>query len=339
MADVAKLAGVSNQTVSRVANDGDYVAPETRERVLAAMRMLNYRPNSAARALRTARSRTIGVVSFDTTFYGPASALAAIERETHSKDYFTSIVTLQSLDRESLSSAVQRLQRQGVDGILVIAPLIAAANTLAYLASDVPIVALEAGPEEGVSVAAVDQSTGARLATQHLLDLGHHTVHHIAGPAAFQEAHQRLSGWRETLQAAGAPIPDPVFGDWSARSGFDAAQHLLEMPDLTAVFVANDQMTLGLLRAINEHGRRVPEDISIVGFDDIPEAGYFTPPLTTIRQNFTEVGRRAIRLLLEEIDERRANQVHELVAPELITRRSTARPRTRREHRQDTAHR
>jgi DNA-binding LacI/PurR family transcriptional regulator len=329
MADVANLAGVSNQTVSRVVNEGDYVAPQTRERVLGAMRMLGYRPNSAARALVTGRSMTIGVVSFDTTLYGPASTLAAIERAAHADGYFTSIVSLQSLERASVASAVERLQQQGVDGILVIAPLITAVNTLPYLGSDIPLVAAETGPEEGVPVVAVDQRAGATLATQHLLDLGHRAVHHVAGPTAFQEAHQRLAGWRETLEAAGAPVPAPSVGDWSAHTGYQAGQRLLAASDVSAVFVANDQMALGLLRALHEAGRRVPRDVSIVGFDDIPEAAYFTPPLTTVRQNFTEVGRRSLRLLLDQIDGTGDNAAHEVVAPELVVRSSTAPPAAR----------
>jgi DNA-binding LacI/PurR family transcriptional regulator len=324
MADVAKLAGVSLQTVSRVINDSPHVRSDTRDRVLDAMRKLEYQPNSVARALVTGRSRTLGVVSFDTTLYGPASTLFGIERAAHDAGYFVSIVSLKSLDRASVMSAVGRLRNQGVDGIVVIAPQESAAQTLLQLPSDVPIVAAEAGPDESVPVVAVDQVEGARLATAHLLELGHRTVWHVSGPRDWLEAQDRVSGWRSTLEKAGAAPPPVLVGDWSARSGHELGRRLAATDGVSAVFVANDQMALGVLRALHEAGRRVPSDISVVGFDDIPEASYFMPPLTTVRQDFGEIGRRSLHLLLEHIERGDRAAVRETVAPELIVRASTA---------------
>jgi DNA-binding LacI/PurR family transcriptional regulator len=321
MADVAKLAGVSLQTVSRVINDSPHVRAATRQRVEDAMRKLEYRPNPVARALVTGRSRTLGVVSFDTTLFGPASTLFGIERAAHDADYFVSIVSLRSLDRSSVMSAVERLRAQGVDGILVIAPQESASQAILHLPQDVPVVAAEAGPGDSVPLVAVDQVEGARLATQHLLDLGHRTVWHISGPADWLEAQQRVDGWRATLEAAGASHPPVLVGDWSARAGHELGREL--GPDVTAVFVANDQMALGVLRSLHEAGRRIPADISVVGFDDIPEAEYFTPPLTTVRQNFNEMGRRSLLLLLEQIESRSRAPVRETVPPELVVRAST----------------
>jgi DNA-binding LacI/PurR family transcriptional regulator len=321
MADVAKLAGVSLQTVSRVINDSPHVRAATRQRVEDAMRKLEYRPNPVARALVTGRSRTLGVVSFDTTLFGPASTLFGIERAAHDADYFVSIVSLRSLDRSSVMSAVERLRAQGVDGILVIAPQESASQAILHLPQDVPVVAAEAGPGESVPLVAVDQVEGARLATQHLLDLGHRTVWHISGPLDWLEAQDRVDGWRSTLEAAGASPPPVLVGDWSARAGHELGREL--GPDVTAVFVANDQMALGVLRSLHEAGRRIPADISVVGFDDIPEAEYFTPPLTTVRQNFNEMGRRSLLLLLEQIESRSRAPVRETVPPELIVRAST----------------
>jgi DNA-binding LacI/PurR family transcriptional regulator len=320
MADVARLAGVSQQTVSRVLNDSPHVRPDTRQRVLEAIRKLEYRPNRLARALVTGRSRTLGVLSFDTTLYGPASTLFAIERAAHDAGYFVSIASLRSLDAESVRSAVERLREQGVDGVLVIAPQESAARGLLQIPSDIPVVATEAGPPDAVPLVAVDQVAGARLATEHLLALGHRTVWHVAGPADWLEAQDRVRGWREALAAAGMVAPPPLPGDWSARSGYAVGQLL---GPATAVFAGNDQMALGVLRALHELGRRIPEDISVVGFDDIPEAAYFTPPLTTVRQRFDEIGRRALRLLLELLEggSRRAG---ETVAPELVVRASSA---------------
>jgi DNA-binding LacI/PurR family transcriptional regulator len=285
------------------------------------MRKLEYRPNPVARALVTGRSRTLGVVSFDTTLFGPASTLFGIERAAHDADYFVSIVSLRSLDRSSVMSAVERLRAQGVDGILVIAPQESASQAILHLPQDVPVVAAEAGPGESVPLVAVDQVEGARLATQHLLDLGHSTVWHISGPSDWLEAQDRVDGWRSTLEAAGAAPPPLLVGDWSARSGHELGTRL--GPEVTAVFVANDQMALGVVRSLHEAGRRIPGDISVVGFDDIPEAEYFTPPLTTVRQNFNEMGRRSLLLLLEQIESRSRAPVRETVPPELIVRAST----------------
>jgi DNA-binding LacI/PurR family transcriptional regulator len=326
MADVAKLAGVSHQTVSRVINGSAHVKPATKQRVLAAMGQLDYRPNPAARALVTGRSRTLGVVSFDTTLYGPASTLFAIEQAAHDAGYFLTVVSLLAIDRASVLDALDRLRVQGVDGILVITPHEGAAEALVNLPTGVPVVAVEAGRPASVPLVAVDQLSGAASATQLLLDLGHRTVWHIAGPRDFLEAQQRLEGWRETLEAAGADVPAVLVGDWSARSGYELGQQLAQDPEVSAVFVANDQMALGLLRALHEHGREIPREVSVVGFDDIPEAQYFMPPLTTVRQNFGEVGRSSLRLLLE-IMRGDGEAVQQLaIAPELVVRRSTAPP-------------
>jgi len=326
MADVAKLAGVSHQTVSRVVNDSTQVRPETKQRVLAAMRQLDYRPNLAARALVTGRSGTLGVVSFDTTLYGPASTLFAIEQAAHAAGYFITIVSLLALDRTSVLGAVERLRVQGVDGILVITPQEGGADALVNLPAGVPVVAVEAGRPNSVPLVAVDQFAGAVDATQLLLDLGHETAWHIAGPRDFLEAQQRVDGWRATLEAAGAAVPPVLVGDWSPRSGYRLGQQLAKAPDVTAVFVANDQMALGVLRALHECGREIPREISIVGFDDIPEAQYFTPPLTTVRQDFSEMGRSSLRLLLELMQNTGQPPQRLTIAPELVVRRSTGPP-------------
>jgi DNA-binding LacI/PurR family transcriptional regulator len=326
MSDVARLAGVSHQTVSRVINDSDHVRAETRARVEMAMRQLDYRPNSVARALVTGRSQTLGVVSFDTTLYGPASTLFGIERAAHDAGYFITIASLEALDRPSVLDAIERLRVQGVDGILVIAPQDGGARALMQAPAGVPLVAVEAGPEDVVPVASVDQFAGARAATEHLLELGHRTVWHIAGPDDWMEAQQRVAGWRTALEAARAAVPAPLVGDWSARAGHDHAARLAADPEVTAIFVANDQMALGALRALHEAGRRIPHDVSIVGFDDIPEAPYFTPPLTTVRQDFDEMGRSGLRLLLDRIAAPEGAPQHLEVAPRLVVRASTARP-------------
>jgi len=324
MSDVGRLAGVSHQTVSRVINGSINVRPETRERVLAAMRELGYRPNPVARALVTGRSQTLGVVSFDTTLYGPASTLFGIERAAHEVDYFIIVASLKALNRSSIPEAVERLEHHGVDGILVIAPLEESAEALLHeRLTTLPLVAVEAGPEAGIPVVAIDQEGGAAAATRHLLDLGHETVWHIAGPRSFLEAQRRLEGWRTTLTEANIDPPPPLYGDWSARAGYDLGRRLSRDRNVTAIFVANDQMALGVLRAMHEAEREIPEDVSIVGFDDIPEAPYFTPPLTTIRQDFDELGSRSVRLLLRMLDVGKPLPAGDSPTPQLIVRAST----------------
>ena len=324
MYDVARLAGVSHQTVSRVINGSDRVRPETRDRVLAAMQQLDYRPNFVARALVTGTSRTLGVVTFNTTLFGPASTLVAVERAAAAEAYGVSIVSLETLDRAAVIRAVERLRAMGVDGVLVIAPKVAATSAVWDLPPGFPVVAVEAGTLDDIPVVAVDQHEGARLATEHLLRLGHATVHHLAGPLEWQEAELRLDGWRGALDAAGARGSAPLRGDWSPRSGYELGRQMAELEDMTAVFVANDQMALGLIRALHERGRRVPEDVSIVGFDDIPEAEFFLPPLTTVRQDFNEMGRLALHCLLDGIGARQRSTVPSIVPATLIVRASSA---------------
>ena len=326
MSDVARLAGVSHQTVSRVINGSQHVRDQTRERVLLAMRQLDYRPNSVARALVTGRSRTLGVVSFDTVLHGPASTLFGIERAAHEAGYFITIVSLRALDRPSVLEAVERLRLQGVDGILVIAPQESAARALMQVPAGLPLVAVEAGPADAVPLASVDQFAGAAAATRHLLELGHATVWHVAGPADWLEAQQRIAGWRATLQQAGVTPPEPLAGDWSAHSGYELGHRLAERADVTAIFVANDQMALGVLRALHEAGRAIPGDVSVVGFDDIPEAPFFTPPLTTVRQDFDEMGRRGLLLLLDTMESAQWPPPNRVVEPELVVRASTGAP-------------
>ncbi|MFI7420741.1 LacI family DNA-binding transcriptional regulator [Nonomuraea sp. NPDC049684] len=324
--DVAVLAGVSAMTVSRVLNAPDRVRAETRARVMAAVRELDYRPNQAARQLVTGRSGVLGVVSIDTTLYGPASTLYCIEQAARRAGYNVSIASLPSLSRRSMEEGVQRLRAQAVDGVIIVAPHESAADGLRHLPPEMPVVAVDAGDDIPVPVAKVDQQAGARRVTRHLLSLGHETVWHVAGPADWLDANGRIEGWRGVLEAAGREVPEVLRGDWSARSGYQLGRRLCENPDVTAVFVANDQMALGVLRALREAGRRVPEDVSVAGFDDIPESAYFWPPLTTVRQDFGEVGRHAFHLLLDfmaghEPEPRR------LVEPELVVRESTgARP-------------
>ncbi|HWG63957.1 MAG TPA: LacI family DNA-binding transcriptional regulator [Streptosporangiaceae bacterium] len=300
MTDVAQLAGVSHQTVSRVLNDHPNVRPQTRQLVLEAITELGYRRNAAARSLVTRRTQTLGVISFDSTLYGPASMLYGIERAAQDC-YFVTIASLPALDRRSVMDAVARFAGQGVEGIIVIAPQVSAVEALRDCPADLPLVAVGCGTHAPLTSVAVDNAAGAAMATRYLLGLGHRTVHHIRGPESWLDSRERAAGWRQALGEAGAPEPATLAGDWSSASGYQIGQRIAADTEVSAVFCANDHMALGMLRALAEGGRRVPEDISVVGFDDIPESAYFLPPLTTVRQDFGELGSRALAALVRLI--------------------------------------
>jgi len=323
MTDVASLAGVSHQTVSRVINKHPNVTPTTRTRVLAAIEELGYRRNNAARALVTGRSQTLGVVTLNSTLYGPASTLYGIEQAALESDYFVTVASLRSTDRPAVRQAIARLVDQGVEGVIVIAPVDSVVEALADLPRDLRVVAVEGDADADIDVVTVDQHAGAQSATEHLLSLGHSTVWHVAGPTDWLEARQRTAGWRSTLERAGLEVPPPLRGDWSPRSGFEAGRVLARMPEVSAVFVANDSMAVGVYRAFDEHGLSVPGDVSIVGFDDVPEAAYVSPPLTTVRQDFAEVARRSLALLLDQISSGTRAAKRQVVGTTLVVRDST----------------
>ncbi|MFI0528484.1 LacI family DNA-binding transcriptional regulator [Streptomyces scabiei] len=328
MDDVARLAGVSKQTVSRVLNDHPAVRTETRQAVLEAMRTLGYRPSRSARSLASGRTRMLGVISFDAARYGPASTLTAINTAAQKAGYLVSSIALDTADRNTVVEAVDRLSAEGADGIIAIAPQRPVATALARARPDTPLVMLDNGLGDGTPVVSSDFTAGARLATGHLLDLGHPTVRHIAGPTGWTSADRRAASWRETLTRAGARVHEPLVGDWSADSGYELGRRLAGDRGVTAVFVSNDQMALGLLRALHEAGRRVPQDVSVVGYDDIPEAAHLLPPLTTIRTDYSSIGTMALRLLLRQLDgpEPTADEPERdpVVPVELIVRDSTA---------------
>lgn len=323
--DVARLAGVSYQTVSRVLNDSPNARDSTRQRVRAAIDELGYRPNQAARTLVTARSRTIGVLAQQSHHYGPATTIQSIEHAAKEAGYRLSITNVSSNDQHAIKSGLDYLLSQSVEAIVFLAPQGRALDAMRALPVSVPHLALHATNVDGRRSMSVDQQAGARLATRHLIDLGHTEIMHISGPQDWLEAEARMQGFLDEIGEAGLRTRAPILGDWSAHFGYYAGLELLRVRDFTAVFASNDQMALGLMHACREMGLSIPGDISIVGFDDIPEAAHFYPPLTTVRQNFDEIGRRAISMLLAGL----RNDVSAddgIVHPELIVRESTGRP-------------
>jgi DNA-binding LacI/PurR family transcriptional regulator len=326
MEDVASVAGVSHQTVSRVLNDFPKIRPATRARVLAAIEQLGYRRNTAARTLVTRRSGTIGVITADMNHFGPASIMLGLESASRVAGYSLSLAGLPEISAISLRTAVDRVLDQGVEAVVIIVAHQAALALAQSLHIGVPLVLVEGDLSATPLTAGVDQIAGARLATDHLLDLGHTNVLHLPGPAVWLEAAARCEGWKMALVERGAPVPElMVEGDWTSRSGYQAGRAMLAGSRPTAIFAANDQMALGLLRALHEAGLRVPQDVSVVGFDDVPESGYYTPPLTTIRQDFGELGHRIMALVLRVLAGE-LNASEPLVEPLLVIRSSTAPP-------------
>ncbi|MFW6868395.1 LacI family DNA-binding transcriptional regulator [Nocardioides sp. CPCC 206347] len=328
MADVAALAGVSHQTVSRVLNDSPLVREDTRERVHAAIVELGYRRNAAARLLATNQSGRIGMVSAHLALYGPSMIAAAVQEAGREAGYDVAVVGVLELSEDALRDAVDRLLDQAVEAIVVAVAHRDALNLVRSLSLPIPIVLVQGVCRGDVMAAGIDQVAGARLATEHLLDLGHRSVAHVSGPTDWTEAAQRREGWRQAHEARGL-LPGPeLAGDWTAGSGYDAGLRIARSPDVSAIFVGNDAMALGVLKALHEAGRSVPDDVSVVGFDDVPESAFYWPALTTVVQAFPELGRRAVELTVRALGGEDRPMV-DLAAPELVVRASSGPARAR----------
>lgn len=328
MTDVARLAGVSHQTVSRVINNHPSVRESTRIRVQNAIDQLGYRRNQVARQLATGRSPSIGVVSVESTHVGPVSTVFAIAGAARRRDHFVVLAGLTEVDPAHMNEAIDFLMESAVDAILVLAPVFAAVDALRDGDFAIPVLRLGDTRPEAQSGLAIDQFAGARAATRHLLELGHRSVEHVSGPMDWLDADGRARGWRAELEAWSIEPPAIVAGDWSAESGYRAGRLLADRGDVTAVFAANDQMALGLMRALEDSGLEVPRDVSVVGFDDLPDSAYFGPALTTVRQDFAEVGRRSVEAALALVQGAPEPQLVP-VRPDLLVRASTAPPRPR----------
>ena len=323
--DVAKLAGVSHMTVSRVLNDHPNIRESTRQRVLDAIDQTNYTRSSIARALATRRAMRIGVVVDTPLQYGPNSTIRALESAAREAGYAISAFSAGDDEDLRIDAGVDELVAQGVDALCVIAPRLSSLDLLRQRETGVPTLIIKSEPDADMHTAAVDQRAGAMLAMDHLLELGHRSIAHVAGPLDWYDARAREEAWRESLAAAGLPATDAVIGDWSSDSGYEFGKSH-DFGDATAIFAANDQMALGLIHGLTARGLRVPEDISIVGFDDLPDSRHFLPPLTTVRQDFAALGALALELLVAAIEETPTPD-SQMIEPRLIVRESTARPR------------
>jgi LacI family transcriptional regulator len=333
--DVAQAAGVSTQTVSRVMNKFSYVSGETRQRVEAVVEQLGYRPSTLARSLIQQRSYTLGVITYGLKYNGPSRTLNGIADKADELGYMLLMKELNNFEANSIEDVIDSLLARQVDGILWGVPEIG--NNHAWIEQrmekiPVPMLFLVMQPRQGISSVGTDNFQGAVMAIQHLLDCGRKEIGHISGPLDWWEADERKRGWREALEAAGFEVSEQhhAKGDWSSSSGEQAFIQLLEsFPDMDAVFVANDQMALGVLREAHGRGIRVPDQLAVIGFDDIPESAYFYPSLTTISQDLHLLGGQAVQNIVEMIQARRGDQTvnaqSSLIRPRLVVRESSKR--------------
>ena len=307
-------------------NSSPSVREDTRQRVQDAIAELGYRRNTAARALVTRRSNTIGVITSVSPFWGPSSTLIGVERAARDAGFYLSVAGLPSIEPAAVNAVLGHFHDQGVEGIVVIAPEAALAHMAEPFVTDIPVVMVAAGaePAPGVQITAVDQELGARLATRHLIELGHTRIGHIAGPDPWFDATARLKGWRDELADAGLNPGPNTAGDWTSASGYRIGAHWLGRKRLpSAVFVANDLMALGFVRAMHDAGVQVPREVSIVGFDDMPGADHFIPGLTTVRQDLDTLGGQCIEMLVAALNQTPSDTP--LVEPVLVVRDSAAR--------------
>jgi len=335
MKDVALAAGVSTQTVSRVINNVSYVSAETRHRVEEVIEELGYRPSTLARSLSQQRTYTLGVVVFGLIHIGPALTLNGIADAAEKQDYMLLMKELDDhYDNSVVKSVIDSLISRQVDGIIWAAPEIGDSHSWIqeYLEGiPVPIIFLSMKPREGVSSVANDNYKGAVLAVHHLLEIEQRKkIAHLAGPLTWWEATERKRGWTDTLLKAGLDVSEQYCteGDWSAKSGESAFIQLLEKcSEMDAIFVANDQMALSVLQQAHLRGISIPDELSVVGFDNIDETEFFYPALTTIRQNFQLLGETAVSNLIEMVEAQQKNvsipAKLEFIEPKLILRNST----------------
>ncbi|MFE5672780.1 LacI family DNA-binding transcriptional regulator [Agromyces sp. NPDC056523] len=324
MFDVARHAGVSHQTVSRVLNDLPGVAAATRERVRQSMAELNYAPSPTARAMARRRSDSIGLIQAGRPDYGPSSAALGFNEAAREAGYAVSQASMRALDADELTQAVHRLVLQRVEAIVLISGEREGVDVLRGIDAGVPVVAVASERAPGTHRVSFDQAAGARLATEHLIGLGHRRIAHVAGPADSMDAAERRRGFAAALTAHGLEQREPIVGDWLAASGHAAGRQLLDDGWATAAFVGNDQMSLGLLAACHATDVSVPGDLSVVGFDDIPEAAFFTPALTTMRQDFHTLGLDIMATVLDVLRDEPSAPDRTTRVPELVVRASTA---------------
>jgi DNA-binding LacI/PurR family transcriptional regulator len=326
IADVAKLAGVSVPTVSRVLTGAARVRPEKERLVLDAIAKLNYRPSATARALASRQSHTIAIVAGNTSQYGYAETIRGIEEEARADGFTVTITVVETTDPEEVERAVALVLDQSPAGVVVLKFDPPGVAVLESLPRDLPVVAVSGVRSRDVPQAVLDESRAAETLTEHLLALGHRTVHHVRVPPSRRED-GRTTGWRRALKRAGIEQPVLFEATWSPESGRTIGREIARDPEITAVFCGNDEIAMGVIKGLRDAGVRVPDDVSVVGFDDHPLAAMWSPALTTVRQDFGGLGARAFELLRGAMSGEVARRTSSAL-PELIVRESTAAPRS-----------
>jgi DNA-binding LacI/PurR family transcriptional regulator len=327
IADVAREAGVSVPTVSRVLTGNVPVGPKRRQQVERAIVALGYRPNAAARALVSGRRSMVAVLASNTSRYGYARTIEGVEEAARAAGYMVVITVVESAEVDVANTAVDMVLSHSVAGVIVLDFDEPGHAALTALPANVPTVVAAATPSRTVKLprAYLADERGAREATKYLLSLGHKTVHHIALPSSGRRG-GRTSGWASALRRAGIVPPDALYTTWNPLDAYELAKTLAADPAVTAVLAGNDEVAVAVLRAMTEQGRDVPRQVSIVGFDDQPIASLVSPALTTVSQDFAELGRRSFALLEGAIT--RADGRSTVSVPaRLVIRESTARPR------------
>lgn len=324
ISDVATLAGVSVPTVSRVLTGAARVSDLKREAVERAIETLRYRPSAAARALASRHPRVIAIIAGDTSRYGYAETIRGVEEEARANGYTVMITVVESRSDEHVEGALAATLAQPLAGIAVLKFDPQGVAALERLATDIPIVALSGTRTRSFTQAVLDEARAARELTAHLLSLGHRTVHHVRVPPSRRED-GRTTGWRQALREADRPVPAIFDATWDARSGIDVGREIAAREEITAVLCGNDEIAMGVMRGLSDAGLRVPDDVSVAGFDDHPLAELWSPSLTTVRQDFAELGRRGLRLLMAHIGGDEARRFSS-ERPQVVLRQSSGPP-------------
>ena len=322
--DVAESAGVSYQTVWRVLNKRSDVAPETRLRVHQVIEEMGYHPNMTARQLVSQRSAVIGFITLATRFHGPAQIMINVEHAAREAGYTLMFAGVTEASVDKIKASVANLCAHRVAGIIIHVPFELDLRAIRKVSANVPLVASDCDLGSEVPSVLVQQERGAWMATQHLLGLGHTKIAYLRG--LWRTSRLRYDGWLRAMKEAGHPPGPCMQGDWSARSGFQAGLELVEKYNghFTALAVANDEMAFGAIYALNQKGLRVPDDISVTGFDDLAETEFFTPPLSTVRQDFASVGKLSVRCLMDQLQGSSSMPSIQTIEPILVVRRSTS---------------
>lgn len=326
--DVARELGVSHQTVSRVINSHPRVLPQTRARVLAGIELLGYHPNRAARFLANQRSTLVGLVASDSRSYGPAHALLSIQAEAQRHGYTMMTIGLSKCTISEVKKAAQELMANAAQGVIIDLPFEINRRELRAALGGIPFVGLDVDGGSAFPSFRFDHAQGAAAATQHLIDLGHERIAGLVGEPPWRSCKLRKQGWIRALTKAQLKLGPCLETAWTADGGYEATKRLIRRSfrRFSAIFAANDLIALGSMFALHERGIRVPEEISVIGFDGMPEAQFFYPSLSTVAVEFDVLAEQSLQSLFAAIQGLESEPINKIGAPKLIQRASTGAP-------------